>query len=255
MKKSRSGRAARGYNRPTFPSCHKIKVFSAIRKEAYDWGESALGLQTDELVLNLRYSKEHTELMFEANISATRPSKLVKPSARDPMERFLGFNTILHTWLRPPTESVTTERVFDFIYRHTFGRPRECIYVGKQIVDLAPNERTPDKIKEIVYKCALIFFTQYKVEIRPQWDERYDKLLTKIGCNILSERAVFTIFDKLRRSNGDLVDPFSYYVSRGLIGYSRAVADGGTAERIEFRPAGEYHFKAIELNQIGRAHD
>jgi hypothetical protein len=232
----------------------RIRVYGGIRTEAINsesilFKGDSLRLQNKEIYFNLKYDKAMTERIFIENIRITERRKLVQYNATDPYIRFLGFKELKHSKFLDSKGVPISEPVFDFIYRHTFGRPREVVYIGQQLNNISASDRNEKTVKEVIYEAARFLYGQYKeTEIFPAWNEKYDVLLRYIKSNVLPERTVFAIFDKLRRSNPELKDPFSYFVNRGLIGYVVRNADD-TADSIEFRPAGEFSADAFQLQQ------
>ncbi|WP_250455334.1 hypothetical protein [Caballeronia sp. ATUFL_M2_KS44] len=232
----------------------KIRVFSGIRAEAVNaesilFQGDSLSLQDELIYFNLTYSKSLVEQIFIANIAMTNAKRLAKPHAVDPYEKFFGFKTIKHSSFVDTAGKSIDEPVFDFIFRHTFGRPREIVYMGAKIQALPPSERTEKAIKQLTYEVARHLYQQYQgKEIFPIWDDRYDILLTYLKSNVLPERTVYSIFDAIREIDSSIEDPFSYYVNRGLIGFIASDPES-RAERIEFRPAGHYSSDKFELEQ------
>src|SRR4029077_7064432 len=83
------------------------------------------------------------------------------------------------------------------------------------------------------------FFHQYKKEMIPYWDDRYEELLAQVNSNVLPERTVLTIFNRLTHEQPSLTHPFSYFISRGLIGKVRLKKITGH-KFISFGPVGSY---------------
>lgn len=80
--------------------------------------------------------------IFISNINKTPNNKLVEKSSTDPFIRFFGFNTIPHSFVKNREEDI-----FNFMYRHTFGRPRELVLLGKRIFEMEGDERRFDTIR------------------------------------------------------------------------------------------------------------
>ncbi len=94
-----------------------IKIFTAIREEAFCTDTSALNLQINDFVTRISYTKKELEGIFIKNIDKTDNSKLFKPADNNPFIKFLGTKNITHAIVRKKEEDI-----FDFIFRHTFDQ-------------------------------------------------------------------------------------------------------------------------------------
>ena len=211
-----------------------LRIFATLRQEAFEANRGALELQERDLCFQLPNDKEQTREIFEANVAATRPDDLVDQDAKDPFVRFLGMREI--SW---PSGDGSKEHVFDYVYRHTFGRPREALAIGSALLRIPPKKRSESKIRETIRDCGAQLLRWYKQEMIPAWDERYDALLAHISCNVLPEIEVVHLFRQLASSNPDLMDPFSYYINRGMIGWL-AYDEEEEEPKIKFQEAGRY---------------
>lgn len=89
------------------------------------------GLAWTELI----YSESHLKSVFDVNVSATAESNLAGSRASDSVERLFGFREVWHS-----TVFRTKEHVLDLILRHTFGTPRDLVYLVKKAIDAVPKE-------------------------------------------------------------------------------------------------------------------
>jgi len=107
-----------------------IKVFATIREEAFSSYESDIKSNLYGATTTLRYTKGDLEKMLE---------KMTHFYEGIPLQDFV----------RPDEAATRTdarEDAFDFIYRHTLGRPRDLVIIGSEI------SRQRDAMDERVFK-------------------------------------------------------------------------------------------------------
>ena len=115
-----------------------VKIFASIRKEVFQRSflGNPLGLQLAGSALDLHYSREDLIEIIRKNIDAERKRNLVDQSAKDPWLRFFGPNAIQIVHQSTGDE----EDVGAFWIRHTFRRPRDIAFIGR---DLAGDRPAP----------------------------------------------------------------------------------------------------------------
>jgi hypothetical protein len=197
-----------------------IKIFVSIRSEAFNNLGSQTSLQYQDISSVLSYSKAQIREIFEQNISITRRGRLARPDAVNLMERFVGFSTLEHRFVKDDGEP-RKEDTFDFIYRHTFGRPREIVLMGSKIEEIPVSERTRDaeRVREVVNDVSGYYLLeQLKKEIIPYFqDEVFDKFCDLVGSNVISIQQAEKITNEISESF-QFKDVFSYLYSIGLVG-------------------------------------
>lgn len=118
-----------------FSARHHIKIFFSIRKEALYRGEE-ISIEYNKVrdrVVTLKYTPEELFEMFSLYISRENDSDLCYPEyARvNPIKSLVGMDIIIH-------KSGVEENIWDYIYRHTFQRPRDimemCIAIHQHII-------------------------------------------------------------------------------------------------------------------------
>ena len=110
-----------------------VKIFATIRREPWEAATGTLKVNYRNHATFLQYEKDEIRQIFEKNISMMNEEDLVAPSGKNPIERFIGFDEIPHRFALDENEEPRKEDVFDFIYRHTYGRPREIVLMGLEI--------------------------------------------------------------------------------------------------------------------------
>jgi hypothetical protein len=222
----------------------RVRVYSGLRKEAIDASRSSLSMQETELYRELSCTKVLAEQIFEANIARMHPSRLVAPDADSLIERFFGYSRIEHRDILDRQGLPVLEPIFDYLYRHTFGRPREIVMLGSKLVS---SDRKQTTLRKIVEETGYQFYKFYKQEMIPFWDGRYNALLKTLHTNVVSERSAFSSFNRLRVEAPSLSHPFSKFINRGLIGFVRR-ENGGVA-KIAFKPPGGYRTSPFNLGR------
>lgn len=153
-----------------------IKIFATVRREALSRLNAPVGVNYDEICTDLKYTRAETKEIFEKNIQMMDESDYVNKENPDYIGKFLGLNTIPHPFAKDDQNKPREENIFDFIYRHTYGRPRGIILMGDALyndVILQGNYKN----KTIADRCFLVrhrvnavsstLFEAYKKEIMP----------------------------------------------------------------------------------------
>lgn len=128
---------------------HHIKIFYSIRKEALFHGEQ-ISTEYSKLrsrIVRLKYSQEELYNMFCLYISKEEKSELSCPELAEtnPIKALVGMDTIVHR------SGSSEESVWNYIYRHTFQRPRDimemCEAIHRHIVREKSTENTTETQK------------------------------------------------------------------------------------------------------------
>lgn len=203
-----------------------IRVYGALRREALELAELSDRQNLEPYLLTLEYSRSHLRDIFVTKLRALRersPSAFADPMAPDLIEGFFGFKTIPHPTVRDG-EHPLEEQVFDYLLRHTRGRPRELDMLGESLELIDSRPRTYDEVRRRVRERSCIWFDWAKTEALPHWGDinegpdTIDAMLNRIGTNFLTRD------ECLRLSNIDISeanlgrDPFYTLFSVGLLG-------------------------------------
>lgn len=219
-----------------------IKIYATIRREAWEAWDSELKINFRNNACMLRYDKDEIRTIFEKNLQLIESADLVeRGKGPTTVRHFLGFDEMEHPFAKDMEGNKRREPAFDFIYRHTYGRPREITMIGKQIHEkvvseayrrATPTERV-EKIRRLVNNAGNELFAQYKEEIVPYFDEeKLARFVEKVRSNVITKDDRLTL---------DL-ETLKIYVSIGLIGHARVADYEGTIRQF-FNPPATYNYR------------
>lgn len=145
---------------------HRLKVFAAIRKEAYARlpQRTAMVQQYRGSAVDIAYAPESLREIFVNNIRLVKPDRMVLPGRERarPLEAFLGRVSVTDSYTREE------EDVFGYVCRHTLLRPRDLMTIGDRLVALRPDERRNEhRMMEAVHQAATEIAHEYLAEIAP----------------------------------------------------------------------------------------
>jgi hypothetical protein len=159
-----------------------LKLFGTVRSEAIRDNPTPTAFNAQAMVLDLSYSPSELRSIFEIKLQALRetsPQSFSRPSERDLIKAFFLFDEIKHTSVKANGDAYS-EDTFDYLRRHTRGRPRELDFIGYGLEMIRPELRTPDRVRELVRDLSQKFFGFARNEAVPFWDTRLDRLLEKV---------------------------------------------------------------------------
>lgn len=127
---------------------HHIKIFYSIRREALYRGEqiSTEFAKLNSRIVSLTYTPQELYEMFCLYIAKENPEDLSCPelASSNPIKALVGLDMIVH-------KSGNIEKIWDYVYRHTFQRPRDimemCESIHRNIVKLKRPETDLDNQK------------------------------------------------------------------------------------------------------------
>lgn len=217
-------------------TAHHIKVYFTIRQEALIDSEY---LNKDKVrningyITILEYTKSNLKEMYQMYIENEEDKNLVEADCKlsDPSKAFLGIDTLVHGYI--PDES---ERVFDYIYRHSFKRPYDIMKICRTLY--FSEETTVKGVRHIVNRVANELLSIYLHELEtflPCRISEIERLIQMLPGNILNLELMKSICDtfnfenepeELWQCNQDCstcesLQPFSILYNLGLIGYLR----------------------------------
>jgi hypothetical protein len=218
-----------------------IKIYATIRREAFEALDSEMKINYKQHTSILQYEKDEIRAIFEKNIQLIESADLFDRFGGTHIGRFLGFDRVPHRFAIDAQNERRSEDAFDFIYRHTYGRPREIVLIGKQIDDLVssaiyrdadPEERI-EKIRVLVNRESHELMRQYRQEIIPYLSEvKLVQFLERVRSNIITK-------EDLHRLD---VETVKEYYNLGLVGYVRQVNHSGLMKQI-FNPPATYNYR------------
>jgi class 3 adenylate cyclase len=199
---------------------HRIKVFAAVRKEAYAQltKTTVMSQQYRGSAIDIAYSPQSLREIFLNNVRLVKTDMMVNTERlrADPLEAFLGRTTVTDTYTREE------EDCFQFICRHTLLRPRDLMTVGERLAALRPNDRRSElPLKEAVHQAATEIAHEYLAEIAPHvGDLELDRLLRSLPGNVLTRQEVELLFvEHSLATGGEEKHVFSALYRVGLLGY------------------------------------
>ncbi len=197
-----------------------IRIFATIRSEAFRNFNDPLKANIRNYCTELEYSKEQIKAIFENNIQLMKKEHYVDPSRKSLIHRFLGFEEMTHPFVLDEYKNKRSESAFEFLYRHSYGRPRDIVRFGSFIYDeiisedyrrLGEREKI-EKIRRIVNDQSHELFKEYQEEIIPRFmDEWLEKLMLSIRKNVIRQ-------NELQRIDRQVL---TYFYNLGLIGVTR----------------------------------
>src|SRR4030095_812272 len=145
---------------------HHLKVFAAIRKEAYARLplRTAMSQQYRGTAVDIGYTPESLREIFVNNIRLVKADRMVLQERikTNPLESFLGRDHVVDTYTHEE------EDVFEYLCRHTLMRPRDLMTIGERLVALRPDDRRNEhRFKETVVHAPPEIAEEYLAEIAP----------------------------------------------------------------------------------------
>ena len=199
---------------------HHLKVFAAVRKEAYARLQTTvMSQQYRGSAVDIVYPVESLREIFVNNIRLEKLDAMVRPERlrADPIEAFLGRTRVTHVY------TGVEEDAFDYVCRHTLLRPRDLMTLGERLAALRPDERRHEhRLKEVVNQAATEIAQEYLVEIAP-YVAGLDlaQVLRRLPGHILTRDEVESLFQEHTALTG-AVEPqhvFCALYRVGLLGY------------------------------------
>jgi len=199
---------------------HHIKVFAAVRKEAYGRlaTTTAMAQQYRGSAVDIAYSMQGLREIFVNNIRLVKSDMLATPDRlrTDPLDAFLGRTTVVDTYTRDE------EEIFEYICRHTLLRPRDLMTIGERLAALRPEERRSElRFKQVVHQGATEIAHEYLAEIAPHTgDLELEQLLRVLPRNVLTRQEIETLFlEHSLATGGEERHVFSALYRVGLLGW------------------------------------
>jgi class 3 adenylate cyclase len=199
---------------------HHIKVFAAVRKEAYARlaKTTVMAQQYRGSAVDIVYSSESLREIFLNNVRLLKSEAMVSPEKlrSAPLEAFLGRTTV--------TDANTREEEggFEFICRHTLLRPRDLMTIGEHLAALRPPERQSElRFKEVVHQAATEIAYEYLAEIAPRIGNlELEQLLRRLPSNVLTREQMEILFiEHSLATGGEEKHVFCALYRVGLLGY------------------------------------
>ncbi len=191
-----------------------IRIYGALRQEAFDSYVDPDRQNLRAHVIFVQYSQTDLYNLFLVKLQKLLElnPEVFRPAGGDIIERFFGFRSISHPTVKKRDRAPFTEDPIQYLIRHTRGRPRELVELGKGIQSIAAHDRNETLIRERVRLRSREFFTWAQTEAFPYWYPECDDVLRQMKSNWLSrdERELYRV------ENGP--DPFEQLFLNGLAG-------------------------------------
>ncbi|HYX03964.1 MAG TPA: hypothetical protein VE963_17860, partial [Reyranella sp.] len=229
-----------------------VKIYVSIRKEVLQGiiGDTHFGQQLRSKSLIISYTDSDLLEIIHKNIAHSDAEDLADPRSSDPVAAFFGSLTRV-------THPVTgeEEEVLGFWLRHTLGRPRDVVSIGKVLASIPPASRGERRVREAVRSEAKTIATAYFAEMAPHLDGfDSDKLLHLIDRNVLSPDDLGRIAQAYAGAWREAFatealhteHPFCALFKLGLLGYVGRDAETGEDVQI-FRLPGEHTLDNVRV--------
>ncbi|RJQ78938.1 MAG: hypothetical protein C4519_11345 [Desulfobacteraceae bacterium] len=177
-----------------------LKLFGTVRAEAIRDNQSPIAFNLQSMVLDLHYSPLELRGIFQKKLERLKGlshESFARPSEADVIKAFFPYDVIEHITVVQADGRPYQEDIFDYLRRHTRGRPRELDFIGHALQMIPPAKRTPDQVRDLVRDLSYKFFTFAKNEAVPFWDKNLDILLDNIHSNFINRDKAEKIAEKL----------------------------------------------------------
>jgi class 3 adenylate cyclase len=221
-----------------------VKIFASIRKEVFQRSflGNPLGLQLAGSALDLRYTADDLIEIIRKNIDAERRRNLADPSAKDPWVRFLGP----HATSIVDHATGDEEEVAAFWIRHTFRRPRDIAFIGRDLAAIDPGRRTRETVRRQIAQSAAAIAQGFITEMAPHLPQLDREILFRLVRRNVIPRSELELLDleydeafAAKHGGGPVrCHAFTSMFKIGLLGYVGMHPE--TAELVQqFRSPGE----------------
>ncbi|UCF68372.1 MAG: toll/interleukin-1 receptor domain-containing protein [Acidobacteriota bacterium] len=223
---------------------HHLDIYASIRKEAYHRLDGTTVENIRGYCLeDIDYSRSKLEEIFSRNVAKTDDRLLTDPALKRerPLEALCGIDVLRHGTVGE------TERLFDYIYRHTLKRPRDIIRIGRALATLDHEERDERTIRDTINHVATLIALDYIKIVLPHTEFKDEaqliSFLRLIPHNILDSYALRRICaafaDRCEEMGGHTCDelvPFCDLYRLGLLGLVRYDYRTQTAMQVFLAP-------------------
>src|ERR671919_286199 len=215
---------------------HHLKVFAAIRKEAYARLQTTvMGQQYRGSAVDIVYPVESLREIFVNNIRLEKADRMVRPERlrADPIEAFLGRTTLTHTY------TGVEEEAFDYVCRHTLLRLPGHILTRAEVENLFRDHTTatgavePQHVFCALYRVGLLGHVRYD-SVRGEEVQRFlrpgEGPLARDG--VLPQATRYLVHPVLSDVIGHVNPPYLERIDRvNVVGYGRPWQDTASADR------------------------
>ncbi len=219
-----------------------VKIYFSIRKEAYSKlvSKTDLSLQIAGSALHIKYDSDDLFSIFCKNIEVEKPGNLVCAwNAEAPLKSFLGEELlrIRHQY------TGTIEEVWSYILRHTLGRPRDLMRIGKLLSEIPPRKRNAESIRKAVNDAGTEIANEYRLEVAPHIHPiDWNLLFSIIPSNVVESATIRNLSGKYASMSPDgYGHVFCTMYKVGLLGFVDRPPNGNFVQK--FALPGELTFE------------
>lgn len=221
-----------------------IRLFTTIRSEAFQCIGQLKSIYLSQSC-ELAYTKDEIRKIFENRIAYSK-DKLINAAAKTEIEQFFDFTMMPHQYAKDAQGKKREEDTFDFLHRHSYGRPREIIRFGKNLIEKItysensaytkiPKEEKIEKVRELVNDLSNELFNEYKTEIIPLFDnDQFDQLANSISSNVLTAKQMKRLQPQTTK----------WLYNLGLLGYAQRVQNNNFTQK--FKTVARYNYTMME---------
>jgi len=221
-----------------------IKIFATMRSEAFNAQVGDMKYNFSNYCTELKYTKEEIRRIYEINITLQEDKYYLDKASKSKSEKYVGFNKMPHPFAKHNNGRRKTETTFDFLFRHTLGRPREMVFLGRRIFEdlvCSTDYRTStkkykiEKLRWLVNQIGSSLLHNYYKEIIPRFKkDELIKFLNIVQCNVIP--SIFL--------NKGMESKMRYLYSLGIIGYVKKKNHESTDNVYiqEFLPVSQYSY-------------
>lgn len=217
---------------------HHIKIYYSIRQEALYGAENITTEYTKiykEMISKIEYSFIDLQKMFEKYVSLEEDRNLYSPQLKhsDPGMALCGIQTLTH-------RSGKIEQFWDYLYRHSFGRPRDimemglCLYENIVVNNVEKEEDRIRVCRHWVNQISTRICKEYLHGLEPfmgaddniLFTQKVETFLSNLPTNVFTFQAVYkychcTNQNQSKRNclNCERLHFFSTLYNIGLLGY------------------------------------
>jgi hypothetical protein len=180
-----------------------LKLFGTVRTEAVRDNPLPIAFNLRSNILDLQYNPSELRGIFAKKLEFLReknPALFCRAHESDHIMAFFQSNCIKHHTVKTLEGEPFSEDIFEYLRRHTRGRPRELDFLGSALQNISCAYRTESAIRETVQVQSTAFFGFARNETVPYWKPELDELLQNIPCNFITREKAIKIACKHFRS-------------------------------------------------------
>lgn len=231
---------------------HHIKGFASVRIEVLSSLKSIkarLNRQYLSKAIVLQYTHYDLKKLFIKYILKEESGNFAKQQDEKihPIAAFVGFETINNSHCE------TEEDIFDYIHRHTLGRPRDFMQMGMAISDIPVSKRTESEIIKVIDLQTGSLVKDYIFEeIKPfNPGINFNDVFKRVPANILTKDQLKIICAQINSSDCkgltcedcNKIHIFCLLFKYGLLGHVQPDSGKNRLKQFFYRP-GEVSFEA-----------